>query len=44
MVQPGQTLRMERGGAVLMVEDRLGEGSQGVAWSTGPGWAARRSR
>jgi serine/threonine protein kinase len=30
MVQPGQTLRMERGGAVLMVEDRLGEGSQGV--------------
>ena len=30
MVQPGQTLRMERGGAVLMVEGRLGEGSQGV--------------
>lgn len=31
LIQPGQTLRMERGGgAVLVVENRLGEGSQGV--------------
>jgi eukaryotic-like serine/threonine-protein kinase len=30
LIQPGQMLRMERGGAVVVVEDRLGEGSQGV--------------
>ena len=31
LIQPGQTLRMERGGgAVLVVGNRLGEGSQGV--------------
>jgi DNA-binding helix-hairpin-helix protein with protein kinase domain len=30
LIQPGQTLRMERGGALVTVENRLGEGSQGV--------------
>ncbi len=31
LIQPGQTLRMERGGgAMVVVENRLGEGSQGV--------------
>jgi eukaryotic-like serine/threonine-protein kinase len=31
LIQPGQTLRMERGGgAVLVVGNRLGEGGQGV--------------
>jgi len=30
LIQPGQTLRMERGGAAVVVENRLGEGSQGV--------------
>ncbi len=30
LIQPGQTLRMERGGAVLTVEQRIGEGGQGV--------------
>jgi eukaryotic-like serine/threonine-protein kinase len=29
-LQAGQTLRMERGGASLIVEDRIGEGGQGV--------------
>jgi DNA-binding helix-hairpin-helix protein with protein kinase domain len=30
LIQPGQTLRMERAGAVLSVEKRIGEGGQGV--------------
>jgi DNA-binding helix-hairpin-helix protein with protein kinase domain len=30
LIQPGQTLRMERGGAVVVVDRRLGEGGQGV--------------
>ncbi|HEY0933168.1 MAG TPA: hypothetical protein VGD91_05420 [Trebonia sp.] len=30
LIQPGQTLRMERGQAVVTVEDRLGEGGVGV--------------
>ncbi len=30
LIQPGQMLTMERGGAVVVVENRLGEGSQGV--------------
>src|ERR1700730_6242745 len=30
LIQPGQTLRMERAGAVLAVEKRIGEGGQGV--------------
>lgn len=30
LIQPGQMLRMERGQALLTVEDRLGEGGQGV--------------
>jgi DNA-binding helix-hairpin-helix protein with protein kinase domain len=30
LIQPGQMLRMERGGAVVAVENRLGEGGQGV--------------
>lgn len=30
LIQPGQSLRMERGGAVVVVENRIGEGSQGV--------------
>jgi DNA-binding helix-hairpin-helix protein with protein kinase domain len=30
LIQPGQTLRMERGSAVVVVENRLGEGGQGV--------------
>ena len=30
LIQPGQTLLMERGGAVVVVEKRLGEGGQGV--------------
>jgi len=30
LIQPGQTLRMERGGAVVAVENRLGEVGQGV--------------
>jgi eukaryotic-like serine/threonine-protein kinase len=30
LIQPGQTLRMERGGAAVTVEKRLGEGGQGV--------------
>ena len=30
LIQPGQTLRMERSDAVVVVEKRIGEGSQGV--------------
>jgi eukaryotic-like serine/threonine-protein kinase len=30
LIQPGQALRMERAGAVLTVEQRIGEGGQGV--------------
>ena len=30
LIQPGDTLRMERAGALLAVEKRIGEGSQGV--------------
>jgi eukaryotic-like serine/threonine-protein kinase len=30
LIQPGNTLRMERAGAVLTVEKRIGEGGQGV--------------
>lgn len=30
LIQPGQTLLMERGGAMVVVEKRLGEGGQGV--------------
>ena len=30
LIQPGQTLRMERGDAAVVVERRLGEGGQGV--------------
>ena len=30
LIQPGDTLRMERAGAVLAVEKRIGEGGQGV--------------
>src|SRR5439155_24955561 len=30
LIQPGQTLQMERGGGAVLVERRLGEGSQGV--------------
>jgi eukaryotic-like serine/threonine-protein kinase len=30
LIQPGQTLRMERAGASLAVEKRIGEGGQGV--------------
>ena len=30
LIHPGQTLLMERGGAVVVVEKRLGEGGQGV--------------
>jgi DNA-binding helix-hairpin-helix protein with protein kinase domain len=30
LIQPGQTLRMERGHAVVTVEDRIGEGGMGV--------------
>ncbi len=30
LIQAGQTLRMERGGALVVVEKRLGEGGQGV--------------
>lgn len=30
LIQPGNTLRMQRGGAVLTVEKRIGEGGQGV--------------
>jgi DNA-binding helix-hairpin-helix protein with protein kinase domain len=30
LIQPGNTLRMERAGAVLAVEKRIGEGGQGV--------------
>ena len=30
LIQPGQTLRMERAGAVLTVEKRIGDGGQGV--------------
>jgi DNA-binding helix-hairpin-helix protein with protein kinase domain len=30
LIQPGQTLRMERGRAVITVEDRIGEGGVGV--------------
>ncbi len=30
LIEPGQMLRMERGGAVVVVENKLGEGGQGV--------------
>ena len=30
LIQPGDTLRMERAGAILAVEKRIGEGGQGV--------------
>jgi eukaryotic-like serine/threonine-protein kinase len=30
LIQPGQTLRMDRGGALVVVENLLGQGSQGV--------------
>jgi DNA-binding helix-hairpin-helix protein with protein kinase domain len=30
LIQPGQTLRMERGSATVVVDKRLGEGGQGV--------------
>jgi len=30
LIQPGQTLRMERGSALVVVENLLGQGSQGV--------------
>ena len=30
LIQPGDTLRMERAGALLTVEKRIGEGGQGV--------------
>ena len=30
LIQPGQTLRMERGEAAVIVEDRIGEGGVGV--------------
>ena len=42
LIQPGHMLRMERAGAALMVEKRIGEGGQGVVH--GPGSTARRSR
>ena len=30
LIQPGHVLRMERAGAALTVEKRIGEGGQGV--------------
>ncbi len=30
LIQPGQTLRMERGDAVVVVENRIGQGGEGV--------------
>jgi hypothetical protein len=30
LIQPGDTLRMERAGALLAVEKRIGEGGQGI--------------
>ena len=41
-LQAGHMLRMERGAASLIVEDRIGEGGQ--ALSIGPGSTAYRSR
>jgi hypothetical protein len=46
LIQPGDTLRMERAGVLLAVEKRIGEGGQGVvrtARSTSPvSMASRR--
>jgi hypothetical protein len=42
LIQPGDTLRMERAGALLATGKRLGEGGQGVVHAARS--TARRSR